>query len=156
NLQLKLGYDCVAPEQLRRLTEVSHFVADLVNLNPDAHAPYVGRSAFAHKGGIHVAAVHKLSSSYEHIDPTLVGNETRVVVSELAGRRNVRMRAEAMGLELEGLDRAVLTRIKELESQGFQFEAADGSLEILVRRMPPEYTPPFALDDYHEMVAKQE
>jgi 2-isopropylmalate synthase len=155
NLQLKLGYDCVAPEQLRRLTEVSHFVADLVNLNPDAHAPYVGRSAFAHKGGIHVAAVHKLASSYEHIDPALVGNETRVVVSELAGRRNVRMRAEAMGLELEGRDRAVLARIKELESQGFQFEAADGSFEMLVRRMAPEYTPPFALLDYHVMVDKQ-
>lgn len=155
NLQLKLGYDCVAPEQLRRLTEVSHFVADLVNLNPDAHAPYVGRSAFAHKGGIHVAAVHKLASSYEHIDPALVGNETRVVVSELAGRRNVRMRAEAMGLELEGRDRAVLTRIKELESQGFQFEAADGSFEMLVRRMSPDYVPPFALLDYHVMVAKQ-
>ena len=155
NLQLKLGYDCVAPEQLRRLTEVSHFVADLVNLNPDAHAPYVGRSAFAHKGGIHVAAVHKLARSYEHIDPALVGNETRVVVSELAGRRNVRMRAEAMGLELEGLDRAVLMRIKELESKGFQFEAADGSFEMLVRRMAPEYVPPFALLDYHVMVAKQ-
>ena len=155
NLQLKLGYDVVAPEQLRRLTEVSHFVADLVNLNPDAHAPYVGRSAFAHKGGIHVAAVHKLSSSYEHIEPALVGNETRVVVSELAGRRNVRMRAEAMGLELEGRDRAVLARIKELESEGFQFEAADGSFEMLVRRMAPDYRPPFALLDYHVMVDKQ-
>ena len=155
NLQLKLGYDVVAAEQLGRLTEVSHFVADLVNLNPDAHAPYVGRSAFAHKGGIHVAAVHKFASSYEHIDPALVGNETRVVVSELAGRRNVRIRAEAMGLDLEGRDRAVLTRIKELESEGFQFEAADGSFEMLVRRMAPEYRPPFALLDYHVMVDKQ-
>ncbi len=155
NLQLKLGYQVVAPEQLQRLTEVSHFVADLVNLNPDAHAPYVGRSAFAHKGGIHVAAVHKLASSYEHIDPALVGNETRVVVSELAGRRNVRMRAEAMGFELQGLDRAVLNRVKELESQGFQFEAADGSFEMLVRRMSPDYLPPFVLLDYHVMVDKQ-
>src|SRR5690606_29420219 len=155
NLQLKLGYEVVAPEQLRRLTEVSHFVADLGNLNPDAHAPYVGRSAFAHKGGIHVAAVHKLASSYEHIDPSLVGNETRIVVSELAGRRNVRMRAEAMGLKLEGLDRRVLTRIKELESQGFQFEAADGSFEMLVRRMAPDYEPPFTLLGYHVIVDKQ-
>lgn len=155
NLQLKLGYDCVAPEQLRRLTEVSHLVADVVNLNPDAHAPYVGRSAFAHKGGIHVAAVHKLRSSYEHVDPSLVGNETRVVVSELAGRRNVRMRAEALGLELEGRDREVLQRIKELESHGFQFEAADGSFEMLVRRSAPGYEAPFELLDFHVMVVKQ-
>ncbi|HEX6070541.1 MAG TPA: citramalate synthase, partial [Longimicrobiaceae bacterium] len=155
NLQLKLGYDCVEPEQLRRLTEVSHLVADLVNLNPDAHAPYVGRSAFAHKGGIHVAAVHKLASSYEHIDPTLVGNQTRVVVSELAGRRNVKMRAEALGLDLEGRDRAVLQKVKELENQGFQFEAADGSFEMLVRRSSPDYVPPFELLDYHVMVDRQ-
>jgi 2-isopropylmalate synthase len=155
NLQLKLGYQCVAPEQLRRLTEVSHLVADIANLNPDAHAPYVGRSAFAHKGGIHVAAVHKLSSSYEHVDPALVGNETRVVVSELAGRKNVRMRAEALGLELSGQERALLQRIKELESEGFQFEAADGSFEMLVRRASPHYQPPFELLDFTVMVAKQ-
>ena len=155
NLQLKLGYACVTPEQLSRLTEVSHLVADVVNLNPDAHAPFVGRSAFAHKGGIHVAAVHKLASSYEHVDPALVGNQTRVVVSELAGRRNVKMRAEALGLELEGRDRAVLQRIKELENQGFQFEAADGSFEMLVRRTAPDYIPPFALLDYNVMVVKQ-
>src|SRR5690606_11497255 len=130
-------------EQLRRLTEVSHLVADIANLNPDAHAPYVGRSAFAHKGGIHVAAVHKFRSSYEHVDPGLVGNETRVVVSELAGRKNVRMRAEALGLELEGRERAVLQHIKEVESNGFQFEAADGSFEMLVRRTAPDYVPPF-------------
>jgi 2-isopropylmalate synthase len=155
NLQLKLGYACVAEEQLRRLTEVSHLVADIANLNPDAHAPYVGRSAFAHKGGIHVAAVHKLARSYEHVDPAVVGNETRVVVSELAGRRNVRMRAEALGLQLHGLDRSVLERIKELENHGFQFEAADGSFEMLVRRAAPDYDPPFELLDFTVIVAKQ-
>ena len=155
NLQLKLGYECVQPEQLRRLTEVSHLVADVANLNPDAHAPYVGRSAFAHKGGIHVAAVHKLSSSYEHVNPALVGNETRVVVSELAGRKNVRMRAEALGLELSGRELSVLQRVKELESQGFQFEAADGSFEMLVRRTAPDYHAPFELLDYTVIVAKQ-
>jgi 2-isopropylmalate synthase len=155
NLQLKLGYECVQPEQLRRLTEVSHLVADVANLNPDAHAPYVGRSAFAHKGGIHVAAVHKLSSSYEHVDPSLVGNETRVVVSELAGRKNVRMRAEALGLELSGRELSVLQRVKELESQGFQFEAADGSFEMLVRRTAADYHAPFELLDFTVIVAKQ-
>jgi 2-isopropylmalate synthase len=154
NLQLKLGYKCVSDEQLRRLSEVSHMVAEIANLNPDSHAPYVGRSAFAHKGGIHVAAVHKFRSSYEHVDPTLVGNETRVVVSELAGRKNVRMRAEALGLELEDRERSVLQHIKQLESIGFQFEAADGSFEMLVRRSAPDYEPPFELLDYTTLVSK--
>jgi 2-isopropylmalate synthase len=152
NLQLKLGYDCVGADQLRRLAEVSHLVADVVNLNPDAHAPYVGRSAFAHKGGIHVAAVHKFRGSYEHVDPSLVGNDTRVVVSELAGRKNVRIRADALGLELAGREHAVLQRIKDLESRGFQFEAADGSFEMLVRRSAPDYQAPFELLDYTTLV----
>ena len=155
NLQLKLGYQCLSSEQLRRLTEVSHLVADIANLNPDAHAPYVGRSAFAHKGGIHAAAVHKFRGSYEHVEPALVGNETRVVVSELAGRRNVHMRAEALGLQLDGRERAVLEHIKELERGGFQFEAAEGSFEMLVRRSAPDYQPPFELLDYTAIVGKQ-
>jgi 2-isopropylmalate synthase len=155
NLQLKLGYQCVDPAQLARLTEFSNLVADLVNLNPDTHAPFVGHSAFAHKGGIHVAAVDKVPGSYEHIDPALVGNRTRVVVSELAGRRNVRMRAEALGLELQERERAVLQRIKELENRGFQFEAADGSFEMLVRRSSPDYVPPFELQDF-TVIAVQE
>jgi 2-isopropylmalate synthase len=155
NLQLKLGYQCVAPEQLRRLAELSHFVAAVANLNPDTHAPYVGRSAFAHKGGIHVAAIAKVAASYQHIDPELVGNQMRVVVSELAGRRNVRMRAEALGLELNGNERAVLQRIKELENQGFQFEAAEGSFEMLVRRAAPDYEPPFELLDFTVIVEKR-
>jgi 2-isopropylmalate synthase len=152
NLQLKMGYSCVAPEQLRRLSEVAHYVAAIANLNPDTHAPYVGRSAFAHKGGIHVAAVAKCPESYQHIDPELVGNEMRVVVSELSGRGNVRMRAEALGLELNGNERAVLQRIKELESRGFQFEAAEGSFEMLVRRAAPDYEPPFELLDFTVIV----
>ena len=155
NLQLKLGYEVVQPHQLARLTEISHLVADVANLNADAHAPYVGRSAFAHKGGIHVAAVHKFSNSYEHIAPALVGNEQRVVVSELAGRKNVRMRAEALGLELSGRELSVLQRVKELESQGFAFEAADGSFEMLVRRSDPDYEAPFELLDFTVIVAKQ-
>jgi 2-isopropylmalate synthase len=155
NLQLKLGYLCVEPEQLARLTEFSHLVADVVNLNADTHAPYVGHSAFAHKGGLHVAAVDKVPGSYEHVDPARVGNRTRVVVSELAGRRNVRVRAEALGLELEERERAVLQRIKELESQGFQFEAADGSFEMLVRRTSPDYVAPFELLDFTVIVVQE-
>ncbi len=155
NLQLKLGYLCVEPEQLARLTEFSHLVADVVNLNADTHAPYVGHSAFAHKGGLHVAAVDKVPGSYEHVDPARVGNRTRVVVSELAGRRNVRVRAEALGLELEERERAVLQRVKELEAQGFQFEAADGSFEMLVRRTSPGYVAPFELLDFTVIVVQQ-
>jgi 2-isopropylmalate synthase len=147
NLQLKLGYQVVSDEQLARLSEVAHFVAEVANLNPDEHAAYVGRSAFAHKGGIHVAAVAKIESSYQHIDPTLVGNSRRVVVSELSGRGNVRMRAEELGLVLNGNERAVLEEVKQRESRGFQYEAAEGSFELLVRRMNPDYRPPFELLD---------
>jgi 2-isopropylmalate synthase len=155
NLQLKQGHECITPEQLRRLTEVSHYVAEIANINPDTHAPYVGRSAFAHKGGIHVAAIAKVAASYQHIEPELVGNQLRVVVSELAGRGNVRMRAEALGLTLNGNERAVLQRIKELESGGFQFEAAEGSFEMLVRRAAPDYYPPFELLDFTVIVEKR-
>jgi 2-isopropylmalate synthase len=155
NLQLKLGYSCVSPAQLARLSEVSHFVAAVANLNPDTHAPFVGRSAFAHKGGIHVAAVAKLAESYQHIEPELVGNQMRVVVSELSGRGNVRMRAEALGLDLNGNERVVLQKIKELENQGFQFEAAEGSFEMLVRRSAPDYEPPFELMDFTVIVEER-
>ncbi|HEX5386535.1 MAG TPA: citramalate synthase [Gemmatimonadales bacterium] len=155
NLQLKLGHPVLAPEQLRRLSEVSRVVAAVANLNPDAHAPYVGRSAFAHKGGIHVAAVAKLPESYQHTDPALVGNETRIVVSEVAGRRNVRLRAEALGLDARAVETAVLERIKQLEHRGFQFEAADGSFEMLLRRAAPGYAPPFELLDFTAIVDRQ-
>lgn len=155
NLQLKLGYPVLPPERLRRLREVSQFVAAVANLNPDSHAPYVGRSAFAHKGGIHVAAVAKLPQSYQHVDPALVGNEMRVVVSEVAGRRNVRLRADALGLDAPVDEEAVLRRIKELEHRGFQFEAAEGSFEMLLRRAAPGYRPPFELLDFTVIVEKR-
>jgi 2-isopropylmalate synthase len=155
NLQLKLGHDVLPPEQLRRLTEVSHFVAAVANLNPDAHAPYVGRSAFAHKGGIHVAAIAKVPESYQHIDPAEVGNELRVVVSEVAGRRNVRLRAEALGLGEAASDAEVLRRIKDLEHRGFQFEAAEGSFEMLLRRAAPDYRAPFELLDFTVIIEQR-
>jgi len=155
NLQLKLGHEVLPPAQLGRLSEVSHFVAAVANLNPDAHAPYVGRSAFAHKGGIHVAAIAKVPESYQHIDPSVVGNQLRVVVSEVAGRRNVRLRAEALGLDAAASETEVLQRIKELEHRGFQFEAAEGSFEMLLRRAAPDYRPPFELLDFTVMVEKR-
>jgi 2-isopropylmalate synthase len=115
----------------------------------------VGRSAFAHKGGLHVAAIAKLPESYQHVDPSAVGNEMRVVVSEVAGRRNVRLRAEALGLEAGAAEVLVLQRIKELEHQGFQFEAAEGSFEMLLRRAAPAYRAPFAMEDFTVLVEKR-
>jgi 2-isopropylmalate synthase len=154
-LQLKLGLPVLPPESLRRLTEVSHYVAAVANQHPDAHAPYVGRSAFAHKGGIHVAAIAKVPESYQHIDPAEVGNATRVVVSEVAGRRNIRLRALELGLASGEADAAVLQRIKELELRGFQFEAAEGSFEMLLRRSAPGYRAPFALEDFTVLVERR-
>jgi 2-isopropylmalate synthase len=146
-LQLKLGRPCVPEESLARLTELSRAVAEIANMRPDPHAPYVGASAFAHKGGVHVAAVEKVAASYEHVPPERVGNLRKVVVSELSGRVNVRLRAAEMGLDVEGAEPQILARIKERESRGYQFEAAEGSFELLVRRSRPGYRPPFEILD---------
>jgi 2-isopropylmalate synthase len=154
-LKLKLGYNCVFDEQLHTLTEVARYVSELANLNLDAHLPYVGHSAFAHKGGMHVNALVKCEESYHHIDPNLVGNSKRVVVSELSGKSNIAYKVEEFGLELAGgteQARPILSRIKELESQGFQFEGAEGSVELLIRRAQPDYVPPFELLDFHVLV----
>jgi 2-isopropylmalate synthase len=146
-LQLKMGHSCVLPDRLARLTDLSRAVSEIANMNPNPHAPYVGVSAFAHKGGVHVAAVEKVAASYEHVPPESVGNLRKVVVSELSGRVNVRVRAAEMGVDAVGIEAAVLARIKELESRGYQFEAAEGSFELLVRRSRPDYLPPFEIQD---------
>ena len=152
-LQLKLGCEILSSEQLRQLTELGRFVAAVANLNPDTHAPYVGRSAFAHKGGIHVAAVAKVPESYQHVDPALVGNEMRVVVSELSGRHNVQLRARELGLGARVSEAEVLQTLKQLEFRGHQFEGADGSFEMLVRRAAPDYQAPFELLGFTVIVA---
>jgi 2-isopropylmalate synthase len=154
-LQLKLGHRLLSGDALSRLSEISHYVAEVANQDPDPHAPYVGRSAFAHKGGIHVAAVAKVPESYQHVDPAQVGNTCRVVISEMAGRRNVRVRARELGLAPGDDEAAVLQRIKELEHRGFQFEAAEGSFEMLVRRRAPGYRAPFVVDDFTVIVEKR-
>jgi 2-isopropylmalate synthase len=136
NLQLKLGYACIAPVRLETLTDTSRFVSEVVNLAPDDHAPYVGQSAFAHKGGIHVSAVEKEPKTYEHIDPATVGNRRRIVVSDQAGLSNVLAKARNFGLHLDRQDpasRQLLTRLKTLEHEGYQFEAAEASFELLMR-----------------------
>ncbi len=146
-LQLKMERRCVPDENLARLTDLSRTVSEIANIRPRAHAPYVGRSAFAHKGGAHVAAVEKLTASYEHVAPERVGNQRHIVVSELSGRGNVRMRASELGVDAAGTERALVTRIKELENQGYQFEAAEGSFELLTRRYQSGYVAPFEVLD---------
>lgn len=150
NLQLKMGYEVVAPEKLGQLKELSHYVTELANLNPDTHQPFVGSSAFAHKGGTHVNAVVKHVMSYQHVDPALVGNETRVLVSELSGKDNIAVKRKEFGLEglSKEAERAVLQQIKELESIGFAFESAEASVDLLLRRQRPEYKAPYELIDY--------
>jgi len=148
-LELKMGKRCLRAGALSELTHVARQVAEIANLAPDAHAPYVGRSAFAHKGGVHVAAIRRHPRAYEHVDPALVGNRTRVVVSELSGRGNVIAKAEEYGVELEaGMDSSVLRGVKELEARGYAFESAEASVALLMRRQASGYAPPFELVDY--------
>lgn len=145
NLQLKMGFKCVPTSSMRKLTELSRTVSEIANLAPDNHSPYVGASAFAHKGGLHVAAVEKLTSSYEHIDPETVGNARQIVVSELSGRGNVRMLASQLGVSANGNEQAVLQQIKQMEGQGYQFENAEGTVELMLRRSYDDYKAPFEL-----------
>src|SRR6478672_10108857 len=133
NLQLKMGHAVVTAEQLSRLTETAHYVDELLNRNPAADQPYVGKNAFAHKAGMHAAGIRADASTFEHIDPEQVGNRRDVLVSELAGRGTVEEKAAAAGIDLggEGAGR-VVERVKELEHLGYQFEAADASFELLM------------------------
>ncbi|MCC6932559.1 MAG: citramalate synthase [Deltaproteobacteria bacterium] len=155
-LQLKLGISCVPENSLKRLRDVSLRICEIANFNANSQQPYVGSSAFAHKGGIHVAAVEKVAASYEHITPESVGNVREVLVSELSGRGNIRVRAAELGIDTSGLEVEVLGRIKELESQGFQFENAEGSFELLLRRIKDGYKSPFEIVDFTVISEKRE
>lgn len=153
DLQLKMGKSCVPSDQLRRLTELARYVAEVANLPHGAHLPFVGDSAFAHKGGIHVAAMRKNEHSYQHIDPTLVGNHRRTVISELSGRGNVLDKADEFGIDVNSAQaRDVVQRVKNLEASGFAFESAEASLDLMLRRLQPGYEPPFELLDYTVLV----
>lgn len=151
-LAFKLKRPSVPAESLARLTELSHFVDEVANLQPNSRLPWVGSAAFSHKGGQHVNAVQKLVSSYEHIDPALVGNSRHVLMSDLAGKSNIIMKARELGFDV-GKDtpelNAMLKRVKALEHEGYEFEAADGSLALLIRRTLRHEAPPFAVDAYH-------
>jgi 2-isopropylmalate synthase len=151
NLKLKMGLDVVEDEQAARLTEVANYVSELANMVPNSQAPYVGASAFAHKAGYHVAGILKDEAAYQHIDPTIVGNQSRVLVSELSGQRNLRMKLDELGIDYPFTDdeiRHLLTAVKQKESMGYQYEGAEASFELLVRRMIPGYQVPFELEDF--------
>ncbi len=157
NLQIKQGYHCMPTENLDQLTAVSHFVSEVANLNPDIRQPYVGRSAFAHKGGIHVSAVMKNEETYEHIRPQQVGNSRRVLVSDLSGKSNINYKAEQLGIELEKYGEKVpeiVQKLKQLENKGYQFEAAEASFELLAKKMTGAWEEFFTLEGFRIIAEK--
>jgi len=161
DLQLKMGAELLVPEQLARLTETAHFIDELLNRTPDPAQPYVGKHAFAHKAGMHAAGVRADAQTFEHIDPELVGNGRDVLISELSGKGTVVEKAAEAGLELpqgkegDAFAQRVVDRVKELEHEGFQFEAADGSFELLMRKEAGTYEPLFRLESWRVLVEKR-
>ncbi len=158
-LELKMGIHCISARDLVKITEVAHFVAELCNVSPDPHQPYVGQNAFAHKGGLHVAAVERDPATFEHIDPSLVGNSPRVLVSELSGRATIAQRAQALGYPLlneKGLVDRILSRVKEKEHTGYHYEAADASFELLLRTEMGLQVELFHLENFRIIVEKRE
>ncbi|MGI8711278.1 MAG: citramalate synthase [Acidimicrobiales bacterium] len=155
NLALKMGVRTIPADRLSRLTSASNRIAEIVNVAPDPQAPYVGASAFAHKAGLHVSAIARRKDAYEHVDPDAVGNATRFVVSEMAGKATLDLKAKEIGLDLDGPAlMAIIDELKRLEHEGYHFEAADGSLELLMRRAAGWVQPFFQLESYRVVVAE--
>ncbi len=149
NLQMKMGYRCVPTRNLKKLRDLSRLIYELANMKLRPHQPYVGRSAFAHKGGVHVAAVQKHPATYEHIEPEVVGNRRRVLVSDLAGKWNVLKKAEEFGITIDSDDPAakeILDKLKTLESNGYLFEGAEASFELLMRKTVGQWKRKFEVD----------
>ena len=158
NLQVKMGVACLTDERLRKLKEVSRFVSELANLPHNKHQPYIGDSAFAHKGGIHVSAIRKSPLTYEHIKPELVGNEQRILISDLSGESNVLAKAEEYHIKLKKGDqktKEILAALKELEDQGYQFEGAEGSFELLIKKTLGRHKKFFELLGFRVVVEKR-
>lgn len=159
-LKLKMGLQCVSDRRLAELTETSHYVAEIANVSPEPHQPYVGENAFAHKGGLHVSAALKDARTFEHVDPALVGNKQRILVSELAGRATVLKKAAEIGIDLtkeedkDTLGR-LLKRLKEKEHAGYHYEVADASLELFLRRELGLHKPTVELDNFRVIVQKR-
>ncbi|MCL6612159.1 MAG: citramalate synthase [Peptococcaceae bacterium] len=159
NLALKCGVEAIPRENLRKMTELSRYVSEVANMHPVSSQPFVGSSAFAHKGGIHVSAIIKSPRTYEHIDPELVGNRRRVLVSELSGLSNLLYKYKELNLDLElqkEENRDLLERIKEMENQGYQFEGAEGSFELLLRKLKTGYREPFKLENLRIIIEMSE
>jgi 2-isopropylmalate synthase len=160
NLALKTAHELVPAGggDLAGLTDLSRSVAEIANVTPDDYQPYVGRSAFAHKGGVHGAAVAKVERSYQHVDPAVVGNAGRLVVSELGGRANISIRAEQLGHQLEGVvdPRELSALVKRLEAEGLAFEGAEASFELLIHRHEADYRAPFRIVDYTCLVEQRD
>jgi 2-isopropylmalate synthase len=151
-LAFKLRKTCIPQKSLHRLREVSHFVDEIANFTPDPRQPWVGATAFAHKGGMHAHAVERVADSYEHINPAAVGNSRRVLVSDMSGRSNILAKGRELGFKLAPDTaelNAILSRIKELENQGFEFEAAEASLSLLIGKMLKRRELPFTVSMYH-------
>lgn len=150
DIELKLNMRCLPGDGLSHLYELSHFVDEVANLTPNDHLPYVGKSAFAHKGGVHVAAMRRSAQSYQHVQPEKIGNKMRVVVSDLSGRGNILSKAEEHGFDMDNHEAVVdvLNEIKDLEARGFSFEAADASVAMMIKRQQPDYKPVFELVDF--------
>src|SRR5436309_2260283 len=158
SLILKMGLDCIPEPNLRELRDVSRFASELANRKPWSSQPYVGDSAFAHKGGMHVSAVQKHPETYEHINPSAVGNRRRVLVSELAGKSNILWKAREYGIDIDHDtpdSRRILDQLKALEDQGFQFEGAEASFELLMERALGRHRPYFVLEAYRVIVEEQ-
>jgi 2-isopropylmalate synthase len=151
-LQLKMGYECIPEERMQRLTEVAHLVDELCNVTPNPNQPYVGTNAFAHKAGMHVAGVSRDASTFEHVDPTAVGADRRLLISELSGKGTVQARADVD----DATAARVVERVKDLESRGYHLEAADGSFDLLIRKETGDYEPLFRLESWRVIVEKRE
>ncbi len=157
NLQLKINKRILTDAQLMQLSKVAHYVSDLANIPPVPYSPYVGRSAFAHKGGIHVSAIAKNASAYEHIKPELVGNQQRVLVSDMAGKSNIEYKAREMGIDLgvdELISKKIVKEIKKMEDEGYQFDAAEGSLALMIKKITGEFREPFTLESFQVINSK--
>ena len=158
NLQLKMGRSCMTDKNLRHLTEVSRYVSEVANMTPFNGRPFVGQSAFAHKGGIHVNAIMKTPMAYEHMNPEATGNERRVLMSDLCGKSNVDYKAKELKIELggNGFDsKRIAQEIKRLEHEGYQFDAAEGSFELLLKRLTGQFKPLFELESFRVAVEKE-
>ena len=156
NLAFKMGFQVISPEKIETLTEVSRFIFEVTNLTPVMNMPYVGESAFAHKAGLHVDALRKNKRTYEHIEPKLIGNERRFLISELAGKSNVLAELEKARIaEDKKLARKILDRVQELENEGYQFEAADASFDLLIKKVMGTYKPAFELIKYYVNTEKR-